>query len=187
MHEQGLIQAINQCELIDSGFVGDSFTWERDGTKKCLDRMLVNISWRLRFTEVEVHHLPFFKSDHRHLLVKFENHPSSNRHRRPFRFEAAWLTHQDCNRVIKDAWDPHLSCFPHQLHGVQEALQTWNKNTFGHIFKRKKALNLLSLTERSLEGDLNNLSWSKRRFGINMQMCLPKRRSFGIKNPRRNG
>lgn len=89
MHEQGLIQAINKCELIDSGFVGDPFTWERDGIKKLLDRMLVNISWRLRFTKAEVHHLPFFKFDHRPLLVRFENHPSSNRHRRPFWFETA--------------------------------------------------------------------------------------------------
>lgn len=69
--EHGLTQAINQCEPIDAGFVGDPFTWERGGTKKRLDRMLINLKWRLRFMEVEVHHFPFFKSDHRPLMVKF--------------------------------------------------------------------------------------------------------------------
>lgn len=61
-YEQGLMNAINQCELLDAGFVSDPFTWERDGTKKRLDRMLINLNWRMRIPEVEVHHLPFYKS-----------------------------------------------------------------------------------------------------------------------------
>lgn len=94
------MNAIYLCELIDDGYVGDPFTWEGNGTKKCLDRMLMNLSWRLNFNEVDIHHLPFFKSDHRPLLIKFEAHPTPNQHRRPFQFEAAWLTHDDFDRVL---------------------------------------------------------------------------------------
>lgn len=59
--EQGLINTINNCELIDAGFVGDPFTWEWDGTRKRLDCVLVNINWRVRFNEVGMNHLPFYK------------------------------------------------------------------------------------------------------------------------------
>lgn len=84
--------------------------------------------------------LPFYKSDHRSLLVKFESHPRSNSHRRPFRFEEAWLTHHGCDKVIREAWQPDVNHFPQQLSDVQSAVKVWNKNSVGHIFKRKKQL-----------------------------------------------
>lgn len=63
--EQVLFNAINYCELIDAEYSGDPFTWEQGGTQKCLDRLLVNLPWRIRFSEVKNLHLLFFKSNHR--------------------------------------------------------------------------------------------------------------------------
>lgn len=127
--KSGLANAINLCNLIDAGYVGDPFTWEIDGTRKRLDCMLVNLDWRIRFNEVEVHHLPFYKSDHHPLLIKFEAISTINRHRRPFRFEVAWLTHGDFDRVVMDTWDQNSVHFLQQLGGLQSALKVWNKET----------------------------------------------------------
>lgn len=80
-------------DLIDIGFSGDPFTWHRDGTWKRLDRAFINIEWRLRHLEAVVHHLPYFKSDHRPLLMQLDSVSRPNRHRRHFRFYTIWLTH----------------------------------------------------------------------------------------------
>lgn len=119
----GLNNTINSCELIGAGYVGDIFTWERDGTRKRLDRMLVNLNWRLRFNEVDVHPLPFFKSDHIPLLIKFISHARPNRHRQSFWFEAVCLTHHDFNRVVKEAWQHPPWNFSQQLMDSQNILK----------------------------------------------------------------
>lgn len=138
--ESSLLTTINSCELLDAGFNGDPFTWERDGTRKRLDRMFINIQWRIRFSEVTIHHLPYYKSDHRALLVKFDITQSNNRHRRPFRFEAAWLTHNDFDRVVNEAWNISKTEFSTKLVNTTQALKAWNKSTFGHIFEKKRQL-----------------------------------------------
>ncbi|KAJ1402723.1 Ribonuclease H domain [Sesbania bispinosa] len=64
---------------------------------------------------------------------------SMNKHRRPFRFLGAWLTHPDFNKVVKDDWNPGIPLSMNLCH-LQTSLQAWNKNVFGHIFARKKRL-----------------------------------------------
>lgn len=83
--EAGLISVINSCELIEARFVGDPFIWGRDGT---------------------------YKSDHKPLLVKFDYQPLPNQDKRPFRFEAAWLTHNDFNRIVRESWGHQSLIFP---------------------------------------------------------------------------
>lgn len=66
---------INDCGLMDLGFIGFIFTWKGpqwvglDRVFKRLDRALCNASWRLRFEEATVSVLPRVNSDHHLLLI----------------------------------------------------------------------------------------------------------------------
>lgn len=101
--------------------------------------MLINIRWRLKFPEGTIYHLPPFKSDHRPLLVQFKAERACNKRRRPFRFLAAWLTHDDFQRFMKCNWHKNMP-WNHQMHRFKQDLEKWNKEIFGNIFARKKSL-----------------------------------------------
>lgn len=91
---------IVECELIDLGFMGPCFTWQRGRLKERLDRGLANLDWRLQFPDASVTHLNPLKSDHSPLLVSLTEPLGINRHRRPFRMLAAWLTHPEFKEVV---------------------------------------------------------------------------------------
>jgi len=63
-------EMISETELIDAGFQGPTYTWKRGNSLKRLDRVLINLAWRIRFQNALVLHLPFFKYDHRAILIK---------------------------------------------------------------------------------------------------------------------
>lgn len=98
---------IDDCELIDLGFIGPSFTWQRRPLKERLDRGLANLKWSLRFPDAHVTHLNPLKSDQPPLLLSLEVVPGLNRHRRPFPMLATWMTHPGFHELVKQAWDPH--------------------------------------------------------------------------------
>lgn len=145
------------------GFSGDPFTWARGNTRKRLDRALCNLDWRLRFEEIVINHLPKLKSDHSPLLMNFDIRRQMNRRRRPFRFEAIWLTHPSFNNLILDNWRPNQASFPSQLRELQGTLKQWNQEVFGNIFYQKKILwkKLKNLEKRMIHGRSDHL--------INMQ------------------
>lgn len=83
------------CQLIDVGYFGRWFTWERGNLPETniqehLDRGVANENWISLFPEVKVQHLVHSFSDHSPLLIdtkkediqKIENH---------FKFEAWWI------------------------------------------------------------------------------------------------
>lgn len=60
---------LNKNGVVDLGFVGRKFTWERKHNatvilKERLDRAVANQSWIHQFPEAIVHHLPLETSDH---------------------------------------------------------------------------------------------------------------------------
>lgn len=113
--ENGFQQTLDNCSLMDLGFNGDPFTWVRGNTVKILDRAICNFDWRIRFECVEINHLPKLKSDHSPLLINFEHRRNANRRRRPFRFEAIWLTHPNFNQLVNDNWINQMSNLPRLL------------------------------------------------------------------------
>lgn len=94
-------QCFRDCDLIDGGFQGYSFTWKWSNLEQKLDHLVMNIQWRMRLQEAVVAHLPPFKSDHHPLLIKLESESRTNRRRRPFRFIASWIIHSDFNRFMR--------------------------------------------------------------------------------------
>ncbi|KAJ8440990.1 hypothetical protein Cgig2_020019 [Carnegiea gigantea] len=89
--------------LIDLGFSGPKFTWNRGKTMETrksarLDRGLCNTLWRVRFPKAVVRHLPALNSDHNPLLINTTGFAYISRNERPFRFLSAWQRHPNALR-----------------------------------------------------------------------------------------
>ncbi|KAH9770764.1 putative ribonuclease H protein [Citrus sinensis] len=98
--------------MLDLKFSGPRFTWSRGNLSKRLDIAVCNDRWLIKHANSSVMHLPKIDSDHRPILVKFQNMDSRHGGPRPFRFLAAWLTDE----------------------------RRWNKEIFGNIIYRKRKL-----------------------------------------------
>ncbi|XP_019166615.1 PREDICTED: uncharacterized protein LOC109162348 [Ipomoea nil] len=129
--------------LIDLGFAGPKLTWVKDGASDHikgarLDRAMCNISWRLKYPDVCVTHLPRFASDHAPILINLEKRaqPLSPA---CFLFQAAWTTHPDWQNVVTQTWS-HEKDLQNNLQDLASKLTGWNKTVFGNIFKRKREL-----------------------------------------------
>ncbi|XP_020209260.1 uncharacterized protein LOC109794201 [Cajanus cajan] len=84
----------NHCSLIDIGYQGAPFNWHRGLLYEHLDRSLVSYDWHISFPDASLIHLNPFKSDHSPILLHFGLDENLRRRKRPFGFEAAWLTHE---------------------------------------------------------------------------------------------
>lgn len=135
---------INRLQLIDMGFQGCKYTWKRGRSEenfvaKRLDRVLCCAHARLKWQEATVTHLPFLASDHAPLYVQLCPPESPNRGRRPFRFEAAWLTHPSFKDLLVTSWNGQLRT-PEALKLLRFQLKKWNKDIFGDVHKKKEKL-----------------------------------------------
>ncbi|KAF7811558.1 ribonuclease H [Senna tora] len=79
--------------------LGLRFTWNNKRVQERLDWAFANSSWRICFEEAFISHLPHLKSDHRPLLLKFNDNAISSPNDRPFRFQMAWLTDENFSSV----------------------------------------------------------------------------------------
>ncbi|XP_020229075.1 uncharacterized protein LOC109810102 [Cajanus cajan] len=182
----GFSNMINNCDLIDAIFQGYPLTWKRGSLEQRLDMLLINIQWRMKFTEATVFHLPPFKSDHRPLLVRLDSKESSDKHNRPFKFLASWITHEDFHRFVRHHWNPMLN-WNSQILSLQKELQRWNKEVFGNIFYKKRRvlrkmekINLnLSLVEGRLYEEQLLKTWKQYELVIYQEeiMMFQKARS----------
>ncbi|XP_031116716.1 uncharacterized protein LOC116020380 [Ipomoea triloba] len=140
--------------LVDLGYDGSKFTWMRGLNSSSfkgarLDRALGNIDWKNRFPNVEVIHLPMLNSDHTPLLIRLSGTPPNNCNK-IFRFSAAWCTHPDYQRCVKQSWSDSKS-LGENIKSTTTQLESWNKSTFGNIFQRKRrAIARIRGVQRSL-------------------------------------
>ncbi|KAH9666870.1 reverse transcriptase domain-containing protein [Citrus sinensis] len=91
--------------MLDLKFSGPRFTWSRGNLSKRLDRAVCNNGWLIKHANSSVMHLPKIDSDHRPILVKFQNMDSKHGGPRPFRFLAAWLTDERFGSFMNDSWN----------------------------------------------------------------------------------
>lgn len=105
--------------LIDLHFSGPKHTWSRGETEDTfkaarLDRFLCNDEWRIQFENSTVRHVPKCNSDHCPIIVSsggFAHIPSSIK---PFRFQAAWLSHAKFDEFVTSNWDKKAPIIPFQ-------------------------------------------------------------------------
>ncbi|XP_015958574.1 uncharacterized protein LOC107482557 [Arachis duranensis] len=130
---------VSDCGLLDLGYSGWPFTWKRGNLVERLDRGLSNLEWQIIFPTAHIKHLPSFKSDHCPLCLHLTNDRQENKQRRPFRFQAAWLSHPDFTHMVNSNWKIQDS-WNNGLNAFRTSLKKWNTDVFGNILKRKSKI-----------------------------------------------
>ncbi|XVF82809.1 hypothetical protein PTKIN_Ptkin16aG0079700 [Pterospermum kingtungense] len=129
-------ECVEQSGLIDLGFVGAWFTWQRSVTeninvKERLDRCFANRSWYDLFPNYKVAHLTASVSDH-YPIIMYTDAPlrrNSGRGRRRFHSEAFW------SKIRRE-----IERLKHELEELQSC-DTTNENML-RLKKTKGALNV---------------------------------------------
>jgi len=135
---------INSNCLVDMGFNGNKFTWKRGKVEanfvaKRLDRVLCCAHARLKWQDARVTHLPFLASDHAPLYVQLSPVVDRDPSRRPFRFEAMWLSHPSFREMLLASWNGGIST-AEALAVLRFKLKKWNREVFGDVKKKKEDL-----------------------------------------------
>ena len=105
-----------------------------------LDRVLWNTEAMLFFPEAKVVNLPRLCSDHNPILFCTEMLQPPPKESRPFRFEAAWLTHSSFKEVFEQSWSLGNDDLLNAIHAVTTRVKEWKEEVFGNIFQKKKKL-----------------------------------------------
>ena len=63
---------LHDCNLVDMGFWGDIFTWQRGKIRARLDRGVSNAQWTKLFPNASLVNGEPIKSDHRSLIIDTE-------------------------------------------------------------------------------------------------------------------
>lgn len=100
-------EPLDECRLLDLGFVGQKFTWVKhfangDVVWERLDRAVSSASWFDRFPVTKVRSLVCGSSDHRPLLILPEGFIVKPQ--RPWWFENIWLENEGCHDTAEGAW-----------------------------------------------------------------------------------
>ena len=165
-------------ELIDLGFSGPAHTWFRGNSEETfksarLDRGLVNEKWRLKFEEGGLRNLPKYSSDHCPILMSTTGFAPVERAIRPFRFQAAWLNHDKFHEFVHRNWVSSAPIVPF-LKDFARKIQTWNKEEFYNIFRRKSELwaRLEGIQKRLAQGGQSHLIKLENKLRTEMERVL---------------
>ena len=129
----------NMNGMFDLNFHGPRFTWSRGFLMKRLDRVVSNTAWLNKYPDNVVLHLPKISSDHRPILVRFNNDVSSSRGPKPFCFLVAWLTDNSFGEFVSNAWLNNLT-YLHTADNFMKKAMEWNRDKFGTIFVRNRRI-----------------------------------------------
>ncbi|XP_023925276.1 uncharacterized protein LOC112036673 [Quercus suber] len=155
--------ALDHCQLQDLGFIGYKYTWnnKRPGdpnTRLRLDKAMATMGRRARFPFSSVTHLPPHALDHLPFLLQVQGRKKlRHKGQRGFKFEEAWLLSDECERVIKTAWETDsanvsdLGLAKQKIATCATELQAWGSSKAQpdseEIKKLQKQLEVLNSTD----------------------------------------
>uniref|UniRef100_A0A803NE16 CCHC-type domain-containing protein n=1 Tax=Chenopodium quinoa TaxID=63459 RepID=A0A803NE16_CHEQI len=91
---------------------------------------------RLDATEIEI---PEVESDHALIVLTTENHTAGFGGHTGFKFEALWLSNEECGEVVGQGWRDSVGCsMASRVAICSEKLASWAALTFGLVKKRIK-------------------------------------------------
>ena len=146
---QAFREVLDVCMLIDLGYKGNFWTFEKKVTggtyTRCrLDRALASAPWLASFPSASVIHLLGVTSDHAPLLIERDAGIAA-RFQKPFRYETMWETHESFRDIIHEGWGAGPPCaMVHKLRSklidLAKDLGRWSRDTFGSVRKEIKKL-----------------------------------------------
>ncbi|GAA0172100.1 hypothetical protein LIER_25995 [Lithospermum erythrorhizon] len=130
-------QCLQDCNLLEAGFVGSKFTWTNGKLSQRLDRVVCDQLCLDTFPVLNVRHVAETAFDHAPLLIELKflhDTPKCS-----FRFQNTWLHHEDLKNVIIEYWSQpvygdHFFILTSKLKGSKYRLRRRNKEVFGNIF-----------------------------------------------------
>ena len=93
-------ERVNICQLIKIDMQSSRFTWKGpmigtyDMLFERLNCALCNKEWKVKFPKAYVKTLPRVLFDHHLILINMRGNPT-DKVNQPFKFEVAWLTHEN--------------------------------------------------------------------------------------------
>ncbi|KAK0572934.1 hypothetical protein LWI29_000634 [Acer saccharum] len=158
-------EALADSGLEDFGYVGPHYTWcnKREGVaavSERLDRCTGSLDWKQIFPNFVVSHLDFWRSDHRPILLEFEDNAGSSNfssRRRRFHFEECWVDNPDCRDLILVTWVDSFSsnAIDNVLGNIRNcgiSLDAWNHRC------RCRLKELIASKKLELQTAYNNIS-----------------------------
>ncbi|XP_073133306.1 uncharacterized protein [Henckelia pumila] len=149
------MEFITNAGLSDAGFLGSRFTWTTMRIWKRLDRVLISSNWADFFNSFKVDHLHRGSSDHCPLLISapFLPKPIGD-----FRFQNMWCLHSGFLQTVRLNWNipcegRGLGRLIYKLKRLKNHLKWWNRDVFGNIHDKLKALDLIA-AQAELEFDV---------------------------------
>ncbi|RYR64108.1 hypothetical protein Ahy_A03g010248 [Arachis hypogaea] len=134
-------------ELLNLGFVGNSFTWTNgqageDNIQERLDRAMATMEWKEAYMKIIIQHLSRYKSNHNPILVDMMGEQRRRRRKttHKFIFEECWLGNEECEKVVKEAWDSSEGTIETKIKNCGSRLDKWGETNFGDIPKRIRIL-----------------------------------------------
>jgi hypothetical protein len=160
---QGFREAVDVCNLLDLGYKGHFWTWEKKVTGGTYTRVRPDCAlglaeWSAQFPLAFVTHIDTVTSDHSALHVQLsEEVPRVGNYQ--FRYETTWERHENLKPTIAEGWASSRSVDGLPVVSAQKRLTSlahdlgrWGSETFGSVHKEIKNLKLELSSLRSLPG-----------------------------------
>ena len=151
---QNFREALDECGLMDLGYIGSPFTWSKHYRSRAsiwerLDRAVASHDWFIRFPGSRVHHVDNSTSDHKFLWID-PSFLDFQLKKKVFRFEDMWLADKGCGETVEGVWQASFEGFVsskviRKIERCGKELTLWSRNKFGNIrrelVKKRKELN----------------------------------------------
>ena len=103
---QAFRDILEECGIMDLGFVGSKFTWHKHYDNftvwERLDRAVATNEWFSLFLDTQVRHLDVTTLDHKPLLINPDG--MDCKQQRPFCFKHMWMSEPGCGVTIEAVW-----------------------------------------------------------------------------------
>ncbi|XP_030963604.1 uncharacterized protein LOC115984727 [Quercus lobata] len=133
-------EVLDECRLMDLGFIGKKFTWFKNypsgGLWERLDRAISTAEWLDCFPATKVRSFVCGQSDHSPIFILPEG--ILVKPQRPWRFEQFWLEKEGCHDTVARSWvaiqsDSPVASVVGNIDRCQVKLKKWSKNSVGNI------------------------------------------------------